>query len=241
MLTLKPTVFIVEPDKAARASVEHMISRSGWTAATLGSAAMLLALPPLTAPSCLVVDVDLPELVGFDLLRRLTAERSETPIVAVANRSDIPLTVRTMKAGAVEFLTKPLADAALLPAIRYALARSRVVLDQLAELCELVARYESLSGREREVMARVVSGDLNKRIGAALGISEITVKAHRGNVMRKMRAESLPELVRMALRLEIAPVLAAAAGPARSADARHVAPRLARMGERPVHTVAVAG
>jgi len=206
MLSLNPTVFLVDPDAAARASLEAVIRRAGCTNETLGSAGSLLMRPPFPVPSCLILDISLLNLGGFDLVRRLVTERKETPIIAIANHGDIPMIVRVMKAGAVEFLMKPLTDEALLPAIRYALARSRAVLDQMAVVRELRNRYDSLSAREREVMARVVTGDLNKRIGAALGISEITVKAHRCKVMRKMRAESVAELVAMALRLDLTAV-----------------------------------
>jgi FixJ family two-component response regulator len=206
MLSLNPTVFLVDPDAAARGSLEAVIRRAGCTNETLGSAGSLLTRPPFPVPSCLVLDISLLDLGGFDLLRRLATERKETPIIAIASHGDIPMIVRAMKAGAVEFLMKPLTDAALLPAIRYALAQSRAVLDQMAVLRELRNRYDSLSAREREVMARVAAGDMNKRIGAALGISEITVKAHRSKVMGKMRAESVAELVGMALRLELAAV-----------------------------------
>jgi FixJ family two-component response regulator len=195
MLTLNPTVFVVDHDAAVRASLEAVIRRAGWTNEALESARMLLTRPPFPAPSCLVVDISSFDLAGFDLLRRLATERTETPIIAIANHGDIPVIVRVMKAGAADFLTKPLADEAVLPAVRSVLARSRAVLDQMTVLRELRSRYDSLSTREREVMTQVVAGNVNKRIGAALGISEITVKAHRGKVMRKMRAESVAELV----------------------------------------------
>jgi FixJ family two-component response regulator len=206
MLHLHPTVFVVDPDVSVRASLEAVIRLAGWTPATLGSAAAFLARRPAMGPSCLVVDITLPEFAGFELLRRIAADRKATPVIAVAGYSDIPMTVRAMKAGADEFLVKPLAEDVVLAAVRHAITRSRATLDQEAELLELRNRYDSLSGREREVMTRVVAGHLNKRIGSALGISEITVKAHRGKVMRKMRAKSLAELVLMAMRLPPAPV-----------------------------------
>jgi FixJ family two-component response regulator len=206
MLPLNPTVFVVDPDASVRASLEAVIRPAGWTPETFASAAAFLARRAPMGPSCLVVEITLPELDGFDLLRRIAADRKETPIIAVADHGDIPMTVRVMRAGAVEFLMKPLADDVLLTAVGHALARSRATLDREAESLELRRRYDSLSGREREVMARVVAGHPNKRIGAALGISEITVKAHRGQAMRKMRAESLAELVMMAMRLRLPPV-----------------------------------
>lgn len=241
MLTLNPTVFVVDRDAAVRASLGAVIRRAGWSTEILGSAETLLARPPLPAPSCVVLDIGHPDLAGFDLLRRLAAERTETPSIAIADHSDIPMTVRAMKAGATEFLMKPLADDALLPAIRYALARSGAVLDRMTQLRELRRRYDSLSGREREVMTRVVAGDLNKRIGAALGISEITVKAHRGKAMRKMRADSLAELVGMALRLEL-PTAPAATMPAMtSTRPAGGVPCRTGVGGQSRHTVAAVG
>lgn len=219
MLTLNPTVVLVDADAAVRTSLAAVVRGVGCNCETLESAGMLLARPPLPVPSCLVLDIGTADLDGIDLLRRLAAERKETPIIAIANQGDIPMSVRAMKAGAAEFLMKPLTDEALLPAIRYALARSSAVLDQMAVLREFRRRYDSLSCREREVMTRVVAGDLNKRIAAALAISEITVKAHRGKVMRKMRAESLAELVTIAVRLELPTVPATAPAAIRSAHA----------------------
>ena len=208
MLPLNPTVFVVDRDASVRASLEAVIRLAGWTPETYASAGAFLARRAPAGPSCLVVEIALPELDGFDgfdLLRRIATDRKETPIVAVAGRSDIPMTVRAMTAGAVDVLMKPLADDVLLTALGHALARSRATLDREAESVELRSRYDSLSVREREVMGQVVAGHLNKRTGAALGISEITVKAHRGRVMRKMGAKSLPELVLMAMRLRLPP------------------------------------
>jgi len=206
MLQLNPTVFIVDPDPSVRSSLEPLIRRAGWVPETFAYAGDLLARRALPVPSCVVLEIALPDLTGLDLLRSIAADRKETPIIALVGQGDIPLTVRAMKAGAVEVLTKPLPADVLVPAIDNALARSRAVLAQEAELRELRKRHDSLSGREREVMAGVVAGHLNKRIGATLGISEITVKAHRGKVMRKMAADSLAELVTMAMRLGLTSV-----------------------------------
>ena len=208
MLNLTPTVFVVDPDASVRAPLETVIRRAGLSSRTHRSAGEFLAHPPLMGPKCLVLAVAAFDLVALDALRRIAAKRKNTPIIVVAAESDIPMTVLAMKAGAVEFLLKPLADLELLGAIEHAVARSNAALSREAEVRELRARYESLTAREQQVMARVVAGHLNKRIGAALGISEITVKAHRGRVMHKMSADSLAELVIMAMRLELPPVSA---------------------------------
>jgi len=203
---MSPTVFVVDPDAAVRQSLGSAIRRAGWSPEITTSPRTFLARPPLQAPSCLLLDVGhfLPDLSGFELLRRIATDRKETPVVAMSGEPNIPLAVRAIQAGAVEFLTKPPTDDVLRAAVGRALGQSQAVLQQEADWLLLRQRLDSLSAREREVMVRVVSGFLNKQVGADLGISEITVKAHRGRVMRKMGAGSLAELVMMAQRLRIA-------------------------------------
>jgi len=196
-----PIVFVVDDDVSVRESLELLIQSAGWQPETFESASAFLARPPAQVPSCLVLDVSLPDLNGLELQQRIAGDRVDMPIIFITGYGDVPMTVRAMKAGAVEFLTKPFSDDALLDAIADALEHSRAALGQEAEVREVRNRYESLSPREREVMALVVSGLLNKQIGGELHISEITVKAHRGQVMRKMKAGSLADLVRMAARL----------------------------------------
>ena len=199
-----PNVFVVDDDVSVRESLELMIRTAGWEPLLFASAQEFLAYPRTLAPSCLVLDVSLPDLNGLELQKRITTDRTEIPIIFITGYGDVPMTVRAMKAGAVEFLTKPFSDDVLLDAIRHALERSQSELSEALELRALRDDYASLSRREQEVMALVVSGLLNKQVGAELGISEITVKAHRGNVMRKMKADSLPDLVNMAARLRLA-------------------------------------
>lgn len=199
-----PIVFVVDDDISVRESLELLIRCEGWQPETFASAQEFLARPRANVPNCLVLDVSLPGLNGLELQTRVAAERPEMPIIFITGFGDVPMTVQAMKAGAVEFLTKPFSDGVLLDAVRQAIERSRVVLDGEAEMRVLRDRYASLSGRERQVMALVVSGLLNKQVGSELGITEITVKAHRGRVMRKMGADSLADLVKMATTLRVA-------------------------------------
>jgi FixJ family two-component response regulator len=196
-----PIVFVVDDDVSVRESLESLIRCEGWQPKTFASAQEFLDDPRVLIPNCLVLDVSLPGLNGLDLQRLVAGERTAMPIIFITGYGDVPLTVQAMKAGAVEFLTKPFNDGVLLTAIRAALERSRVALSIEAEMLVLRDRYASLSPRERQVMALVVSGLLNKQIGGELSISEITVKAHRGKVMQKMKADSLADLVKMAGRL----------------------------------------
>jgi FixJ family two-component response regulator len=209
-----PIVFVVDDDISVRESLESLIRSEGWQPETFASAQEFLDRPQALVPGCLVLDISLPGLNGLELQERLSAAGTSMPIIFITGHRDVPMTVKAMKAGAVEFLTKPFSDDVLLRAIRAAIERSRVALSRDAEVQVLRDCYASLSPRERQVMALVVSGLLNKQVGGELGISEITVKAHRGKVMQKMKADSFAELVKMDARLR----LASAANPtARSA------------------------
>jgi FixJ family two-component response regulator len=198
-----PVVFVVDDDVSVRESLELLIRSAGWQPKTFESARGFLSCPRALVPNCLILDVNLPDLSGLDLQSLVAVERRDMPIIFITGYGDVPMTVKAMKAGAVEFLTKPFSDGALLTAIAQALEQSRALLAQDSEIHALRDRHASLSRREHEVMALVVSGLLNKQVGFELGISEITVKAHRGQVMRKMKARSLPDLVNMAARLGI--------------------------------------
>jgi FixJ family two-component response regulator len=200
MADVTPTVFVVDDDISVRESLELLIASAGWRAETFASARDFLARPRAALPCCLVLDVSLPGLNGLELQQQL-GERTDMPIIFITGYGDVPMSVQAMKAGAAEFLTKPFEDTLLIDAIHQALERSRTALRHEAEMHVRRTCYASLTPREKEVMALVVAGLLNKQIGGELCISEITVKAHRGQVMRKMKADSLAELVRMAARL----------------------------------------
>jgi FixJ family two-component response regulator len=198
-----PMVFVVDDDISVRESLAGLVQYAGWQVKTFASAGEFLALPAVRTPSCLVLDISLPDLNGLDLQRRIAIDRIDMPIIFITGHGDIPTTVRAMKAGALEFLVKPLRQELVLAAMHTALARSTMLIGQAAALAVLQARYASLSRREREVMALVTSGKLNKQVGGELGISEITVKSHRGRVMRKMGAGSLADLVRICASLRL--------------------------------------
>jgi FixJ family two-component response regulator len=200
----KSIVFVVDDDVSVRNSLTLFIEAADWHPETFSTAREFLSRERVLAPSCLLLDVNLPDLGGLDL-QKLLADRSHMPIIFISGCADVPITARAMKAGALEFLTKPLVNELLEAAIQEALDRSRAELRQAAVMHTLRDSYETLSRREKEVMALVVSGRLNKQVGGELGISEITVKAHRGKLMRKMRARTLPDLVRMAARLQLTP------------------------------------
>lgn len=202
-----PIVFVVDDDVSVRKALELLIGSAGWHPETFASAQDFLSCPRVHVPSCLVLDVTLPDLNGLELQKRVAGDRMDMPIIFISGYGDVPMTVQAMKAGAVEFLTKPVSGAALLSAIEIAIERSSATLRREEALRVLRDSYASLTLREREVMALVVCGLLNKQVGSELGISEITVKAHRGQVMRKMRADSLADLVNMAARIRVEPAL----------------------------------
>jgi FixJ family two-component response regulator len=204
-----PTVLIVDDDISVRESLELLVRNENWKPETFASAGEFLNHPRTLVPSCLVLDVSLPGLNGLELQKHLVVEHIDMPIIFITGHGDVPKSVQAMKAGALEFLTKPINNDDLVTAIRNALQRSRLALAQDAEMRELRSRYASLTSREKQVMARVVSGLLNKQVGGELGISEITVKAHRAQVMQKMKADSLATLVKLAAKLQTAEPLAA--------------------------------
>ena len=201
----KPIVFVVDDDISVRESLELLIKFAGWQPETFASAVDFLARSRTTTPSCLVLDVSLPDLDGLELQKLIASERTDMPIIFITGHGDVPMTVQAMKGGAVEFLTKPFDDEVLLNAIRHAIMRSAAVLDDQVEISALRSSYESLTPRERDVMKLVVAGMLNKQIGLKLNISEITVKAHRGKMMQKMKADSVADLVKTAVRLGLTP------------------------------------
>jgi FixJ family two-component response regulator len=205
MLTTKPIVFVVDDDISVRETLKALVEAAGWQAETFASAKAFFARPGVLVPSCLVLDVFLPDFSGLDLQKRVAVDRPDMPVIFITGCGDVSMSVQAMKAGAVEFLTKPFRSEVLMEAVGQALERSRRALEHDAYVKTLHSNYGSLTAREREVMVLVVSGLLNKQVGGELGISEITVKAHRGQVMRKMKADSLPALVNMVAWLGLGP------------------------------------
>jgi FixJ family two-component response regulator len=204
MLSATPIVFVVDDDPSVREALESLIVQAGWRAQVFESAQDFLGFPRASAPSCLVLDVTMPGLNGLELQSLIAGDRIDMPIIFITGHADVPMTVKAMKAGAVEFLTKPVSEDVLLNAIGSAISRSRMTLDQESESQALRSLYAKLTPRERDVMTLVVRGLLNKQVGGALGMAEITVKAHRGQVMRKMKAATFADLVNMGTRLGLA-------------------------------------
>jgi FixJ family two-component response regulator len=204
MLSATPIVFVVDDDPSVREALESLVVQAGWRPQVFESARDFLAYPRALVPSCLVLDVTLPGLNGLELQSAIAGDRTDMPIIFITGHADVPMTVKAMKAGAVEFLTKPIAEDVLINAIGSAIARSRMTLDQESESQALRGLYAKLTPRERDVMNLVVRGLLNKQVGGELGMAEITVKAHRGQVMRKMKAASFADLVNMAAGLGLA-------------------------------------
>lgn len=202
----KPVVFVIHDNPSVRRSIDAVIRRAAWQPIIVASAQEFLSRPRLLVPNCLILDVRLPDIDGLDLQRRIAADRSDLPVIFVTSHGDVTTAVQAMKAGAMEFLTKPFLDEVLLRSIQQALELSEAALFREAQIRILKERYDSLSRREREVMALVVCGRLNKQVGGELGISEITVKQHRGRVMQKMKSDSLATLVNMAATLHILPI-----------------------------------
>jgi FixJ family two-component response regulator len=198
----RPIVFVIDDDVSVRESLASLLAFAGWAVETFETAQDFLARPRALTPNCLVLDVSLPGLNGLELQERIAGERLDMPIIFITGHGDVPMTVQAMKAGAVEFLTKPFKDDVLLEAVAAAIERSCTAFDHEADLAALRTRSDKLSRREREVMALIVAGLLNKQVGGELGISEVTVKAHRGQVMRKMQARSFADLVNIAARLQ---------------------------------------
>jgi len=205
MLHATPIVFVVDDDPSVCEALESLVRQAGWKPEVFASAQEFLDFPRTLVASCLVLDVTMPGLSGLELQSLIAADRIDMPIIFITGHADVPMTVKAMKAGAVEFLTKPVPEGVLISAIEGAIARSRVTLEREGEMRALRSRYVKLTPRERDVMTLVVRGLLNKQVGGDLGMAEITVKAHRGQVMRKMNAASFADLVNMAARLGLAP------------------------------------